>query len=227
AGVAEDADVVAVVRSRVDVEDLLVALLGRAPDLQVHEVVDDGVGPVLRDLLRHLAVVLVALRPGEVIALELIVLEHRLVVAADEPSRHLLGARRALVAERPARGDRRRRIDPVHLTVDRAVGLELSRDFFPRLLRNDQDSDAELRHDRQRLWRDRRRIGEPAGAWVRARTDLRGAGRIAARGCLTKVPSYSQKPVSRPPSSISADSVKRCRDSSIERRKPAKSRSRA
>src|SRR5207249_11326217 len=129
--IAEDADVMAVAGARVDVEDLLVALLRRTPDLQVHEVVDHGVRAVLRDLLGHLAVVLVALRLGEVIALEMIVVEDGLVVAADEPSSHLLGTRRARVAERPPRGDRWRRIDAIHLAVDRAIGLELARDFLP------------------------------------------------------------------------------------------------
>src|SRR2546428_4225374 len=81
AGVGEDADIVAVAGAAMDVEDLLVALLGRARNLKVHEVVDDGVGAVLRDLLAHLAVVLVALRLREMVALELIVIEHRLLLA--------------------------------------------------------------------------------------------------------------------------------------------------
>jgi hypothetical protein len=34
--------------------------------------------------------------------------------------------------------------------------------------------------------------GETAAAYVRPRNDLNGAGRMAARGCFTYVPSYSQ-----------------------------------
>jgi hypothetical protein len=65
---------VAVARAAVDVQDALVTLLRRAPYLEVQEVIDDFVGPVLGDLLAHLAVVLVPFRPGQVIARELVVI---------------------------------------------------------------------------------------------------------------------------------------------------------
>src|SRR5262249_18630567 len=79
--VAEHPDVVVVADAAADVEDLLVALLRRAPNLKIHEEVDDLVGAVGGDLLGHLAVVLVALRPGEVVVVEAIVVEHGVEVA--------------------------------------------------------------------------------------------------------------------------------------------------
>src|SRR2546422_10821597 len=108
AGVAEDADERVVADATPDVEDLLVALLGRAPDLEVHEVLDDLVGPVLLDLLGHLLVVLVALGLREVVVLEVVVVEDGLVVATDVAAGHFGRARRGLVAERPARPHGRR-----------------------------------------------------------------------------------------------------------------------
>src|SRR6266568_1458890 len=83
AGVAEDPDERVVADATSDVEDLLVALLGRAPDLEVHEVLDHLVGPVLLDLLGHLPVILVALGLREVVVLEVVVVEDGLVVATD------------------------------------------------------------------------------------------------------------------------------------------------
>src|SRR5438876_3637685 len=162
AGVGEDTDIVAVAGAAMDVEDLLVALLGRARDLKVHEVVDDGVGAVLRDLLAHLAVVLVALRLREMVALEVVVIEHRLVIAADVPARHLARALGVAVAEGPPRRDGRRRLCAVDLAVDGAVRIQLLGHLVPRLLRDDQDPDAQARHDRQRVRRDGRRVGAAA-----------------------------------------------------------------
>src|SRR5439155_512433 len=85
------------------------ALLGRAPDLEVHEVLDHLVGPVLLDLLGHLPVILVALGLREVVVLEVVVVEDGLVVATDVAAGHLVRARRVLVAERPAGAPGRRR----------------------------------------------------------------------------------------------------------------------
>src|SRR2546428_633510 len=161
-GVGEGGDIVAVAGAAMDAEDLLVALRGRARDLKVHEVVDDGVGAVLRDLLAHLAVVLVALRLREMVALEVIVIEHRLVVAADVAARHLARALGVGVAEGPPRRDGRRRLRAVDLAVDGAVRIQLLGHFVPRLLRDDQDPDAQARHDRQRVRRDGRRVGAAA-----------------------------------------------------------------
>src|SRR4029077_17630693 len=140
ARVAEDTHVVAVAGARVDVEDLLVALLGPAPHLEVHEVVDHGVGAVLLDLLRHLAVVLVASGVGQMVALELVVVEHGLVVAAYVAPRHLLGTVGARVAEGPARRDRGRRVHPVDPAVDVAIRVPLARPFLSRLRGGDADA---------------------------------------------------------------------------------------
>ena len=43
------------------------------------------------------------------------------------------------------------RLLAVHLPVDRAVFVQLLGERVPRLLRNDQDADPELRHDAHRL----------------------------------------------------------------------------
>src|SRR2546426_11137329 len=115
AGVAEDADERVVADATPDVEDLLVALLGRAPDLEVHEVLDHLVGPVLLDLLGHLPLILVALGLREAVVLEVVVVEDGLVVATDVAAGHPLRARRGLVAERPARAHRRRPPRPLDL----------------------------------------------------------------------------------------------------------------
>src|SRR5207249_1127398 len=173
AGVAEDADEGVVADAAPHVEDLLVALLGRAPDLEVHEILDHLVGAVLRDLLGHLAVVLVAFGLREVVALEVVVVEDGLVVAADVAARHLVGARRVLVAEGPARAHGRWRLRPVDVPVRRAVGVELLGDLGPGLLRDDEDAHPEPRHDRHRLRRDGRGVGPAAEALERRRADRR------------------------------------------------------
>src|SRR5439155_1709041 len=173
AGVAEDADEGVVADAAPHVENLLVALLRRAPDLEVHEVLDHLVGAVLRDLLGHLAVVLVALGLREVVALEVVVVEDGLVVTADVATRHLVGARRVLVAEGPARAHGRWRLRPVDVPVRRAVGVELLGDLGPGLLRDDEDAHPEPRHDRHRLRRDGRGVGPAAEGLERRRADRR------------------------------------------------------
>src|SRR3989442_3835762 len=99
AGIAEDADERVVADATPDVEDLLVALLGRAPDLEVHEVLDHLVGPVLLDLLGHLHVILVALGLREVVVLVVVVIEDCLLEATDVAAGHLSRSRRRLNAK--------------------------------------------------------------------------------------------------------------------------------
>src|SRR5256886_7394435 len=131
AGVAEDADERVVADATSDVEDLLVALLGRAPDLEVHEVLDHLVGPVLLDLLGHLPVILVALGLREVVVLEVVVVEDGLVVATDVAAGPLLPPRPRLVAERSARAHGRRGPGPIDLAGGRAGRGELPRHLGP------------------------------------------------------------------------------------------------
>jgi hypothetical protein len=82
---------------------------------------------------------------------ELVVAEHGVPVAADVADRHLARALRIGIAERPPGADGRRRVDAVHLAVRLPVLAELGGHDVPGLLRDDQDADAELRHDVRRL----------------------------------------------------------------------------
>src|SRR5881409_1418840 len=83
-------------------------------------------------------------------------------IAADVPARHLARALGVAVAEGPPRRDGRRRLRAVDLAVDGAVRIQLLGHLVPRLLRDDQDPDAQARHDRQRVRRDGRRVGAAA-----------------------------------------------------------------
>src|SRR5205814_1573922 len=55
------------------------------------------------------------------------------------------------IAEDPARADGGQCADPVHLAIALAVRRQLGGDDVPRFLRDDQDADAQLRHDAARL----------------------------------------------------------------------------
>ena len=113
----------------------------------------------LVDVLREGGVVLVAAGRLEVIALELVVLHHRVVVLADVPHGHLFRAVGALVHEGPSGDERGRGLGPVHLAVQLPVLPDLAFDVVPRLLRHDEKADPELRHDARRFRRHRGRVG--------------------------------------------------------------------
>src|SRR5258705_13039565 len=108
------------------------------------------------------------------VADELVVLDDGFPVSTDVACRELLRAIGVLVAERPAGADRRRRIRPVHLMVNRTIGVQLLRHLLPGFLRDDQDADAEAGHDLRRLRRD--------GGSVRATTERleRARAKVAA-----------------------------------------------
>ena len=102
--------------------------------------------------------------------------EHRAVVAADIFHRHVARPLGALVDEGPAGRDRLRRVGPVDLAVELVVLGELLLDLAPRLLRDDQQPDAELGHDARALGTHRRGIGAAAEGFVRGGAD--GGGRL-------------------------------------------------
>ena len=129
--------------------DFLKTLVRGAPDLEVEEKVGHAFDAAHG--LGHLAVVFVALGLGEMVTTKIVVLHGRLPVGTDVASGHLFGAAGILIAEDPAAGDRCRRLGPVGLTVDRPVRVQLYRDVFPRLLRNNQDADTQPGHDLGRL----------------------------------------------------------------------------
>src|SRR5712671_3878175 len=137
-----------------DFVDLVEAHFGRAPDLQAQEVLD-RCARVSFQALRHLLVVFVALGFAEMFARHLVMTQRGIPVAAYIFDRHLARAIGALVAEGPARRYRRQRLAAIHLLVGVAILGEFLRDSVPRLLRNDQDADAEFRHDARGFGRDR------------------------------------------------------------------------
>src|SRR5690606_34704682 len=127
---------------------------------------------LLRRYLLHAPVALVAARLPEMVARELVVLADGAPIPADPTRRLFAGAIGVLVADDPGRDDRRRRFAPVRLAVCLAVGLDHAGDVLPRLLRDDQQTDAELGHDPRGLGRDRGGVGAAAEALLRSRPDL-------------------------------------------------------
>src|SRR5205823_2136229 len=97
---------------------------------------------------------------------------NRVPVAADVLDRHVARTALVLVADDPACVDRRRSLGIHGLAVDAPVVGKLLLHRLPRLLRDDQQPDAELGHDRGGLRRDRRRIGTAAEALERPRPDV-------------------------------------------------------
>ena len=176
------------------VEDLLVALLGGAPHLEIHEEVDDLVVAVGVDLVVHLRVVLVALGRLHVLVGEPVVVEHAAEIATDPSARLLAGALRVGIAERPARGHRGKRLHAVDLAVERVVLGQLLGHLFPRLLRNDEDAHAELGHDLHRLGGDGGGIGAAAKALEGRGPDVRArlADELAVELAVTLLQSLQQ-----------------------------------
>src|SRR5438093_918127 len=173
AAVAEDAVERLGAGALLAVEHLPVALLGRAVDLEAEEELRHRVDSARRGHpLLHLLVGLVAAHLRQMVADELVVLDDGAPVGADVAAAELLGPARVLVAERPASNDRRRRIRAVHLAVDPAVVVQLPRHHVPRLLRDDQEADAEPGHDDGRLGRDRGGVGPAAKRLERPRSEL-------------------------------------------------------
>src|SRR5437773_2489770 len=173
AAVAEDAVERLGAGALLDVEHLLVALLGRAVDLEAEEELRHRVDSARRGHpLLHLLVGLVAAHLRQMVADQLVVLDDGAPVGADVAAAELLRQARVLVAERPAADDRRRRIRAVHLAVDPAVVVQLPRHHVPRLLRDDQEADAEPGHDDRRLGRDRGGLGPAAKRLERPRSEL-------------------------------------------------------
>ena len=171
AGVGEDADIGRIVGLLVYLDDLVIDLLGRAVDLQVGEELDRLLVAVDGELLVHLGVVLVAALVLHVLARELIVVEHGAVVAADVLDRHLARPLGAFVDEGPAGRDRLRRVTAVDLAIERVVLGQLLLDLAPRLLRDDEQADAEPRHDARAFGTDRGGIGAAAEALEGRRPD--------------------------------------------------------
>src|SRR5271154_5792830 len=89
--------------------DLVEAHLGRTPNLQAQEVLYRRAGAAL-EVLRHLLVVFVALGLAEMLARHLVMTQRGVPVAADVLDCHLARTVGALVAEGPARRDRRQRL---------------------------------------------------------------------------------------------------------------------
>ena len=141
-----------------------------------------AVHAVFLDVLADVAIELVALVLPEVLGRHLIVPHGRVVVGTDPLSRHVLGALRILVHEEEAPAQGLRRVGAVHVAVHLVVHLEIPPDDVPRLLRNDQQADAQLRHDRHGFGRHGRGIrAAPEGiGGVRADVAPRLAGVLAA-----------------------------------------------
>src|SRR5215469_10642927 len=167
ARVAENAAVVIGVHPLADLVDLVEAHFGRAPDLQVEEVIHRCVLAATLQVLGHLLVVLVALGLPEMIRRHLVVAQGGVPVAADVFDRHLVRAIDARVAERPARRYGRQRLAAIHLSVDGAVFVQLLRHRLPRLLRDNEDADPEFCHDARGFRRHRGGIGSALEALER------------------------------------------------------------
>ncbi len=103
---------------------------------------------------------------------QLVVLQHRVVIGADIFDRTFIGGLFVLVAIGPAELQCRRRLGAGILQILGAVAVEFGNQFFPGLLRDHENADAELRHDLDRLRTDRRRIGASAERLERAGTDF-------------------------------------------------------
>src|SRR5262249_25890888 len=149
------------------------ALFRRPVYLKTEEEIDHGFAHAgLRNILLHRAVTLVALDLTQMIADEFIVLEHGLPVAADIFAGHGFSLFRVAIAEPPARQHRRRRLCLVHIAIDAPIVHHLLVDGVPRLLRDDEEADAQARHDFRRLRRHRRSIGTSLETLERTRADL-------------------------------------------------------
>src|SRR6185312_14358014 len=82
------------------------------------------------------------------------------------------GLLRVVIAEHPAREDRRRRFGVIHLPIDLAVIRHFGRHRVPGLLRDDEQSHAKTRHDFRGLGRYGRGIGASLERLERTRTDV-------------------------------------------------------
>ena len=118
------------------------------------------------------AVELVALVRAKVIGGHLVVLHRGVVVGADVFVGQLFGPVFVLVHKAEAAAERGRRLSAIHLLVDLVVDLEVLLDDVPGLLRNHQEADTELRHNRHRVRRHRCRVGAPPEGAERVRPDV-------------------------------------------------------
>src|SRR5262249_16797344 len=109
---------------------------------------------------------------SQMIADELVVLEHRVPVTTDVLARHRFCLLCVAIAEHPARENRRRRVGLVHLAIDAPVVTHLFDHGIPRLLRDDKEANPQLPHDVRRFWRHCRRIGTTLKALEWSRTDI-------------------------------------------------------
>jgi hypothetical protein len=106
------------------------------------------------------------------VADELVVPDDGAPVFADVRARVLGRAIDVLVAVGPAADDRRRGVDAVHVAKRLAIVVELGRDDIPRLLRDDEDADPELRHDLRGFRRHGGGVGAAPERLERPRAEL-------------------------------------------------------
>ena len=108
--------------------------------------------------LRHLRVKLIAFGFSEMRTAKFVVLTRGFPIAADPAHCHLSSLRFVLITEGPTGNDGCRGRRVVHLLEHIAIRRQLRIDHVPGFLRDNENADAQLRHDFHRLWRHRSRI---------------------------------------------------------------------
>src|SRR5438105_13115157 len=119
-----------------------------------------------------MTVELIAFMCAKVLRSHLVVLHGGMVVGANVLRGHLGSAVGVLVHKEETAAQRWGRLSAIGLTVYLVVDREILLDDIPGFLRNHQEANTELCHDRHRLWGHRRGVGTPFKGAQRGGTEV-------------------------------------------------------